>query len=47
VETKVYTFEAGAVPAPFSLAQQWVRVGKHCWVRESKQCEAGWCNRGN
>jgi hypothetical protein len=35
LETKVYIFEAGAVPAPFSLAQQWVRVGKHCWVRES------------
>jgi hypothetical protein len=21
-----------AISAPFSLAQQWVGIGKHCWV---------------
>jgi hypothetical protein len=27
METKVCTFEVDAVPTPFSLAQQWVRIG--------------------
>jgi hypothetical protein len=30
---RVCTFEVGAIPAPFSLAQQWVRICKHCWFR--------------
>jgi hypothetical protein len=32
--TKLYTFKVDAIPAPFSLAQQWVRIGKHCWVKQ-------------
>jgi len=35
METKVCTSsEVDAIPAPFSLAQQWVRIVKHCWVRQ-------------
>jgi hypothetical protein len=34
METEVCTSEVHAVPAPFSLAHQWVRIGKHCWVRQ-------------
>jgi hypothetical protein len=31
---EVQTSEVDVIPAQFSLAQQWVRTGKHCWVRE-------------
>jgi len=24
--------EVDAIPAPFSLAQQWVKIDRHCWV---------------
>jgi hypothetical protein len=34
IETTVCTFEVDAIPAPFSLAQQWIRTGKLCWVRQ-------------
>jgi hypothetical protein len=30
----IQNFEVYALPAPFSLAQQWVRMGKHCLVRQ-------------
>jgi hypothetical protein len=33
---EVQTSELVATPAQFSLAQQWVGVGKHCWV-DTKQ----------
>jgi hypothetical protein len=26
--------EVAKIPAPFSLAQQWVRIGKHCLVEK-------------
>jgi hypothetical protein len=32
--TKVCTAETDAIPAPLSLAQHWVRIGKHWWARQ-------------
>jgi hypothetical protein len=32
--TKICTSEVEVILAPLSLAQQWVRIGKHCWVRQ-------------
>jgi hypothetical protein len=34
MEIKVCTSKVYAIPAPFSLSQQWVRIGKHCCVRQ-------------
>jgi hypothetical protein len=36
METKVCTSEVDVIPAPFCLAQQWVRIGKHCWVEQGR-----------
>jgi hypothetical protein len=30
METKVCASQVDAVPAPFSVSQQWVSIGKHC-----------------
>jgi hypothetical protein len=34
METKVCTSEVDTIPAPFSLAQQWVGIAKHYWIRQ-------------
>jgi hypothetical protein len=34
METKV-CIELGVLPAQFSLALQWIRIGKHFWVRQA------------
>jgi hypothetical protein len=31
----VQTSDVDALPAPFSLAQQWVRVSKHYWLKHN------------
>jgi hypothetical protein len=31
---EVQICEVHAIPAAFSLAQQWVGIDKHCWVRQ-------------
>jgi hypothetical protein len=47
MDTKICMSKVHAVPAPFSLAQQQVRLSKYCWVRKGItgfKYEVGRCN---
>jgi hypothetical protein len=42
---EVQSCEVDALPAPFSLAQQWVGIVKNCMITSHTICS--WCNHGN